>query len=206
MKGTLKTYDQLVELLYSFDKLLLERFGEEFKVTVQAVGGFALMFHGLRVERNLSRDIDSMTELPAKVYGLARTLDPSGWLNDDVSADYGLPEKFKAGLVFVDSPFGFACIKLQVAVLESLMAMKLHAIDNMTRRGYDLNTNPRVQDPLDVKEILRLYGVDNEQGFVREFPGLDCYIEAVYPPDAAAPSGLCASSKVNIFEKYQLFK
>ena len=202
MKETLKTYDQLVELLHSLDNTLFEQFGESFKVTIQAVGGFALMFHGLRVENPLSRDIDSITELPAKVYKIAQDLDSSGWLNDDVSVDYGLSEKFRDNLTFVDSPFKFRCINLQVAVLESLMAMKLYAIDNMTRRGYDRNTNPRIQDSSDVKEILRLYGVKNEQDFVREFPGLDCYAEAVYSSDADDE----AAVKVNIFAKYKLFE
>ncbi|MDR0272555.1 MAG: hypothetical protein LBI27_04475 [Clostridiales bacterium] len=192
MKKLLKTYDELTGLLYSLDEKLAEQFGEDFSVTIQAVGGYALMFHGLRVTRNLSRDIDSMTELPAKVYRIAQDLDSSGWLNDDVSADYGIPEKFKNNLVFVDSMYKFKCINLQIAVLESLMAMKLHAIDNMTQRGYDKNTNPRTQDPSDVKEILRLYGVKNEQDFVKEFPGLDCYIEKKLDE--------------NIFEKYKLFE
>ena len=146
MTSTLKTYDQLVELLYAFDTKLLEQFGEEFKVTIQAVGGFALMFHGF------------------------------------------LPDRFKNNLVFVDSKFKFKCINLQIAVLESLMAMKLHAIDNMTKRGYDRHTNPRIQDPSDVKEILRLYNVKNEQDFVREFPELDCYVTT------------------NIFDEYKLFE
>ena len=201
MKEALKTYDKLVELLHLLDERLSEMYGGNFTVIIQAVGGFALMFHGLRAENPLSKDIDSLTELPSNVYKMAQDLDPSGWLNDDVSVDYGLPEKMKEALVFVDSPHNFKCIKLQVAVLESLMAMKLYAIDNMLRRGYDKHTNPRIQDPADVKEILRLYDIKNEQDFMREFPGLDCYTEEVYPAD-----GDGGSSKVNIFVKYGLFE
>jgi len=202
MKNILKTYDQLVELLHLLDARLLEGYGSQFEVVIQAVGGFALMYHNLRVDSKLSRDVDSIKELPAKVYRLAQEIDGSGWLNDDVSADYGIPKELFDNLVFVDSTFKFKCIRLQVAVLESIMAMKLHAIDNMTRRGYNRHTNPRTQDPKDVKDILHLYNVKNEQDFVREFPGLDCYVEKVYIADDEANTPVY----VNIFEKYELFE
>lgn len=200
----LKTYEQLVELLKTLDKAIETQIGKNFKITVQAVGGFALMFHGLRINNPLSRDIDSMTELPSNVYKLALDIDPSGWLNDHVSVEYGLPKRHRENLVFVDSKIKFSCINLEIAVLESLMAMKLHALDNMTLRGYTKQTNPRTQDASDVKEIFNLYNIKSQEDFVREFPGLDCYLDKKYLPDEEKYKE--KTDKINIFEKYDLIE
>ena len=82
-KQSFKTYDELVELLYLLDKAIERRYPDsEISITIEAVGGFALLYHGLRIEDPKSRDIDLYNELSSWVWKLAYDIDPTNWLND----------------------------------------------------------------------------------------------------------------------------
>lgn len=135
------TIEEFIAALKDLDKELQ---GEH--IVICAVGGFALAWHHVR-ENGLTMDIDTVTEdypdsVIAAIEKVAkkRSLD-KWWLNNDVAADDAefLSESLALKWEIVD--VGLKNITLYVANQESLLVLKLAALEDgwISGRKHDLD-------------------------------------------------------------------
>jgi len=205
-KQVFKTYDDLIELLYILDKRIEQRYpGSDITIKIEAVGGFALLYHGLRIEDPASRDIDLYNELSSWVWKLAYDIDPTNWLNDgpNILVDQ-LSPSVKESMVFQKDTryqFPYDHLQLWIATLESVLGMKLDALRRQAEDGKNLLNIKRTQDPSDVKEILGLFNIHTTERLFDEYPGLKVFDARLYSP----PEYIKTSGAVNIFELFELF-
>ena len=127
-----KTYDELIDLLYSLDKAIEREWPEnELSIRLEVVGGFALLYHGLRINDPLTRDIDLINELSSRIWKIAYNIDSSNWLSDDASSLLiRLHSCVRENLEFVkDTKYRFPNdhIELWIASLDTLMKMKVNS-------------------------------------------------------------------------------
>ncbi|MCL1998797.1 MAG: hypothetical protein FWG65_08525 [Turicibacter sp.] len=171
----LKTYDELAALLHKLDDLLVaEKW--DYVVQLRVIGGFSLLYYDLRVTSPTSNDIDLFDEMSAKLYYFAQQIEDSNWLNDDAySVKQALPARILERVVFVPARLKFRRIELFIAKIESIVALKLYALEKQAARGYTAASNPRIQDLQDLRDIFSHYKIATAADFLREFPGLDCY-------------------------------
>ena len=148
--------DELIEVLHDLDSRLREEV-----IVVRAVGGFALAWRHLR-KNGLTADIDTVTDdYPPAVQsaiadvGKVHGLDP-WWLNNDVAADDAdfLIEQLDLHWELV--PCGFTNIVLYVAETESLLQLKLRALEDSPLSG-------RKRDLEDTIRILVALGVTKDE-------------------------------------------
>lgn len=159
----------LLEALQELDRELA-REGFEDPIRVRAVGGFALLWHGLRQTDSYTVDIDSASDpYPYPVNEAIRQvgerlgLEPQ-WLNTDASggsADEAL-ELWDAAFV-TDTDTGFALIDLQVADIPTLTRAKAIAVDTDAMSG-------RYRDWDDLLELLRRQGISSYREFCATYP------------------------------------
>ena len=136
---------ELISALKALDQVLPE------PIVIRAVGGFALAWHGVR-EKGLTADIDTITDdYPDNVQnaiaavGARYDLGP-WWLNNDAAADDAdfLIEAMDLQWESIDC--NFEKIELYVADLESLLKLKLSAVEDsaLSGRARDLDDTIRV--------------------------------------------------------------
>ena len=205
-KQAFKTYDDLIELLYMLDKRIEQRYpNSDISIKIEAVGGFALLYHGLRIEDPTSRDIDLYNELSSWVWKLAYDIDPTNWLNDgpNILIDQ-LSPSVKESMIFQKDTryhFPYDHLQLWIATIDSVLGMKLDALRRQAEDGKNLLNIMRIQDPSDVKEILNLFNIHSKERLFEEYPGLQIFDARLYIP----PEYIKTSDVVNIFELFELF-
>lgn len=132
---------ELLEVLKELDAKLGEH-----TIEIRAVGDFALSWRGVRNE-GLTADIDTLTnDYPQAVrdiiaeVGVNNGLEP-WWLNNDVAADDAafIDEALDLRWDLVDA--GLSKITLYIASLDSLLALKLSALEDsrLSGRAHDLD-------------------------------------------------------------------
>ncbi|MCI8367421.1 MAG: hypothetical protein HFJ66_07500 [Eggerthellaceae bacterium] len=152
--------DELIQLLRELDNTITT------PIVVRAVGGFALAWHGVRVN-GLTADIDSITDdYPVEVedaiakIGAKHGLGP-WWLNNDAAADE--PDFIIESMDLKWEPVdcGFVHISLFVGDLVSLLKLKLSAVEDSALSG-------RTRDLDDTIGILRALGLTKAE-FKRKY-------------------------------------
>ena len=132
------------EFIASLKDLDRELQGEH--IIIRAVGGFALAWHHIR-ENGLTIDIDTVTDdYPDSVIAaiervaVKRGLD-KWWLNNDVAADDAEFLNESLALKWEIANLGFKNIVLYVADRESLLSLKLAALEDrwLSGRKHDLD-------------------------------------------------------------------
>lgn len=142
--------DELIQLLGELDKAIAT------PITVRAVGGFALAWHGVRAN-GLTADIDSITDdYPAEVASAIEKIGTkhglsSWWLNNDAAADEADFLIESMGLEWEPVECGLEHISLFVGNLESLLKLKLSAVEDSVLSG-------RTRDLDDTIGILKALG------------------------------------------------
>ena len=136
------------------------------RIEIRAVGGFALAWRHVR-ESGLTADIDTLTDdYPENVQatieeiGKKRGLGP-WWLNNDAAAGDARFVDEVMDLKWEKVDAGLANIDLYVADLESLLNLKIAALEDSVLSG-------RARDLEDAVKIALALGYDKE-GFRRRF-------------------------------------
>ena len=181
MTQSVKTYDELVELLYLLDKAIERKYPEsDLKVKLDVVGGFALMYHRLRIANGSSRDIDAANEISAWLWKTAYDIDGSNWLNDHASEVLvKLMPEVRDNMEFVKDcryVFPYDHIELHIASIETLFGMKLNALKIQMDQGFTLGSIERLQDVTDSVEILAALGIRDRSDFIKNFPKLGSFV------------------------------
>lgn len=152
--------DELLDVLHELDEKLPE------PIVIRAVGGFALAWHDIRKE-GLTADVDTLTDdYPERInrviaeVGRKHNLDP-WWLNNDAAADDAEFLIESMGLRWEKADCGFKSITLYVADLESLLKLKLSAVEDSALSG-------RARDLDDTVRLLRALGYERTS-FRRKF-------------------------------------
>lgn len=137
--------DELLEVLHELDERLPET------IVIRAVDGFALAWHDIR-EEGLTAGVDTLTDdYPERInrviaeVGRKHDLDP-WWLNNDAAADDAEFLIESMGLGWEETDCGFRNITLYVADLESLLKLKLSAVEDsaLSGRARDLDDTVRL--------------------------------------------------------------
>ncbi|MBQ9518668.1 MAG: hypothetical protein IJR59_02100, partial [Firmicutes bacterium] len=112
----------------------LEKIGIN-KIEVKAIGGFAMMYYGVR-ENGFTIDIDSLTEkysdnvyCAIKETGIEVGIDDD-WLNTDCSELDGFLGELSKEINWVESKYSFKHIDLKVADIFGLVRSKAKAIND----------------------------------------------------------------------------
>ena len=134
-----------------------ERSGIDFPIEIYAIGGFSLMYYGLRYSG--TEDIDSAKLLQEPVKTLVRDISkekeiPVDWLNDIPASRlfYNL-SSFK----WRDTGWKFDNICLYVVEIEDLLVNKLGVADKVLTQDTDRS---RIRDFDDVEGIIDKLGCD----------------------------------------------
>ena len=152
---------EFLEALHELDREL----GPQ-KIEIRAVGGFALAWRKVR-EKGLTADIDTLTDdYPA---GVQSTIEAVGaklglgpwWLNNDAAAGDARFLNDALGLKWEKVDAGFENIDLYVADLESLLSLKMAALEDSALSG-------RAHDLEDAVRIALAIGYDKDS-FRRKF-------------------------------------
>ena len=213
-----KTYDDLILLLYDLDKAIEKQYPEsEILIKLEVVGGFALMYHGLRIENPISRDIDTLNEISSYIWKLAYDIDQTNWLNDGPNIIlHRLYPSIKEHITFIkDTRYRFPNdhLELWIATLDSILGMKLEAMRQKADQGHSKESNPRDQDISDFKEIIKTFNIASIKQFINEYPHFQIYLKEKYietekriTADELKKAQTDNSiRKINIFEKFRLF-
>lgn len=165
-----KTSDELLEALRELD---LELGSRGLSIEIRAMGGFALLVHGIRKgHRAYTADIDTVTpNYPAQVQSLiakvgARLgLDPD-WLNnynvmDDAEHVEMLIQAEWEPMVLAGAPL--RAIKLSVASMATLTRAKRLAAEDAQLSG-------RAQDAPDLVELVARQGITSINQYDARFP------------------------------------
>lgn len=168
------TIKDLREALYRLDRYL-ERYSPGETVSIRAVGGFALMFHGLR-RNGVTADIDTIT--PSYSHGVYKAIEAvatelnlaSDWLNNDAvfSFEDVVTEDdvafFDAELeaLYVDSGWNYRHIQLDIADIDTLIKAKSMAVR-------DIDTGRSDVDLRDLVDLLDKRGIHSLSEFKKTF-------------------------------------
>ena len=177
-----KTYTDLVELLYKLDKRIEREYpNEHITYRMDVIGGFALLYHGFRVSVPLTRDIDLINEMSARLWRISQEVDNTNWLNDHANEIlFSMDKDIKNALKFTKDEkyrFPYNHIDLYIAPIDTLIATKLYSLVNQAGQGITLDSLTRCNDRLDLIEIFRLYNICNEIDFKLHYPDLSDYID-----------------------------
>lgn len=144
--------EELLGLIWELDDEIDE------PIVIRAVGGFALAWRGVRTE-GLTADIDSITDdySPSVSDAIARIGNKHGldqwWLNNDAAADDASFLIESMGLKWETVDIGFKNITLCVADLDSLLKLKLSAVEDSMLSG-------RTRDLDDAIHVLKALEFD----------------------------------------------
>lgn len=165
-----KTAAQLDEALALLDHELAGlKMGQPMKI--RAIGGYALMKHGIRAEeRAFTLDIDTVTkdydaQIKQAIVTVAQQLDlDHDWINNDNVLDND-PAHVEAMIQaeWVPQVTGFAHIDMAIASVPTLTRAKIIAANDAEFSG-------RAQDMPDLRELLKHQGIDSVEKFLREYP------------------------------------
>lgn len=187
-----KTADELDEALRLLDHELAGLKLEE-PLQVRAIGGYALLKHGVRKgDRAFTMDIDTVTRdygmaVERAVRKVAEQLDlEPNWLNNDNVLDNDtehIEELFKAE--WLPQAMGLRNIAVSIASIETLTRAKISATD-------DSEFNGRDQDAADLKDLIEFQGITTQTQFQKlypdpfgEFPEAARVVRAHFSPNAA---------------------
>lgn len=164
---------QLDAALEAFDRKL-QALEPDAPVVLRAIGGFALMKHGIRAPaRAFTVDIDTVTrdfapEVTQAIHEVAEELGlDRDWINNDSVID-------EDSLEFVESMYQaewipdifdtrYECIDLRLATVPTLTRAKIIAADTAEFSG-------RTQDLPDLFELLRFQGIESYAEFAARYP------------------------------------
>lgn len=144
--------DELLSLIKELDEEIDE------PIVIRAVGGFALAWRGVRTE-GLTADIDSVTDdySPSVSAAIAAVGERHGldqwWLNNDAAADDADFLIESMGLKWETVEIGLKNITLCIADNDSLLMLKLSAIEDSALSG-------RTRDLDDAIRLLKTAGFD----------------------------------------------
>ena len=142
--------------------LLLDRKLQEMDakpIQIRAIGGFALMFHGLRQEEQ-TIDIDSLTKaFPQPVLDAIKSIGKEleideDWLNTDCATLHGFMKELAPKIHWLDADYPLAKINLKVADPLGLARSKAKAV-------HDGGLVPRGTDKEDIIRILLSFGIED---------------------------------------------
>ena len=169
------TLDDFINALLRLDARLKALNADVLKVRV--IGGFAMMFHGVR-EEGLTIDIDSLT--PAFDQSVLDEIKAVGnelglyddWLNTDCATLDGFLNDLAPQITWLDTDYPLERIDLKVADLEGLARSKAKAV-------HDGGLVPRSADKKDLLSLLNTMGVSD----LRSLESSDSlsYIRTDYP-------------------------
>ncbi len=131
------------------------------RIKIRAIGGFAMMYQGIR-KNGYTIDIDSLTfEFDDKVCELIKEVGAelgleNDWLNTDCSMLDGFLDELAPVIIWEDTKYEFNNIDLKVADIWGLIESKAKAI-------HDGGLVPRSTDKKDLLALLRyidIYSVE----------------------------------------------
>lgn len=129
------------------------------KITVYAIGGFAMLYLGVK-EHGFTIDIDTLTEKydddvlnAIKEVGIEMELDDE-WLNNDCASLDGFMSELKNEINWEKSKYRFKNIDLYVADYLGLIRAKSKAV-------HDGGLVPRKTDKKDLLLLLKLQSINN---------------------------------------------
>ena len=171
-------YDDFLEALDVFDRTLSEQ-GYEGSVPIHAIGGFALMAHGLRKDGDTA-DIDTVTPTldPAAAQAAAKVAEvlnfPEDWLNNDnvyAEGDTVTQEDVDAAEVlicanFEPSDLTYDHIDLKIADLDTLARCKALAV-------CDASPVRLQKDAMDLCDVFTALEVNDLESARERFPWID---------------------------------
>lgn len=171
-------YDDFLEALDVFDRTLTEQ-GYEGSVPIHAIGGFALMAHGLRKDGDTA-DIDTVTPTldPAAARAAAKVAEilnfPNDWLNNDnvyAEGDTVTQEDVDAAEVlicanFEPSDLTYDHIDLKIADLDTLARCKALAV-------CDASPVRLQKDAMDLCDVFTALDITDLESARDRFPWID---------------------------------
>lgn len=147
----------------AFEKLNDILRNKHLNIEVKAIGGYAMLYRGLRAY-GYTMDADTVTpdypeEVNEIIKTVARELDlDEDWLNNDA---YKLPEvKGIINLLSWEEIVSYSNIKMFLADLDSLLLLKVRAIDGG-------GAIPRSTDKSDLLNILKFMGINNVESVIK---------------------------------------
>ncbi|WP_394941190.1 hypothetical protein [Psychromicrobium sp. YIM B11713] len=166
-----KSGDELDVALLLLDQEL-EKLCLEKPIQVRAIGGYALMKHGVRTgERAYTVDIDTLTrdyssavQRAIEIVAEKAGLEPD-WLNNDNLGDAEDPELVEAqyDAKWIPQGTGLRNIALSIATVPTLTRAKIIAADTAEFSG-------RTQDLPDLLDLLRHQGITSTAQFATKYP------------------------------------
>jgi hypothetical protein len=168
--GNRKTSVELDDALRLLDHEL-DGLGLDTPLQVRAIGGYALMKHGVREgERAFTVDIDTVTkDYSAAVVEAIKTVAERASLDADWLNNYNVmdndPEQVEdmIGAEWLPQPLGLRNIAVSIATVETLTRAKIIAVDNVEFSG-------REQDAPDLQDLLAHQGITNAKQFAAKYP------------------------------------
>lgn len=168
--GNRKTVDELDAALHLLDHEL-EGLKLETPLRVRAIGGYALLKHGVRSEeRALTVDIDSVTKrYSAAVEAAIATVAERAGLDSDWLNNYGVmdndPDTVEEMIDAEWTPqaMDLRNIAVDVATIETLTRSKIIAVDTALESGRD-------QDEPDLVSLLQHQNITSMQQFSAKYP------------------------------------
>lgn len=152
--STLKDFEKALSRL---DELLKER--NYPSIEIKALGGFAMMYYGVR-EQGYTVDIDSLTSeyddnVLELIVEVGNELDlEDDWLNTDCAMLEGAMSKLASQIKWVNSQYHYERINLLIADEIGLLRSKAKAV-------HDGGLVPRITDKKDLVDLLKIMNVEN---------------------------------------------
>lgn len=165
-----KSVTELDEALRLLDHEL-EQLKLDAPLQIRAIGGYALMKHGVRTgDRAYTVDIDTVTkDYSAAVMRAIQTVASRAGLAEDWLNNYNVmdndPEQVEnmIGAEWVPQPMGLRNIAVEIATIETLTRSKIVAVDGAEFSG-------REQDAPDLLDLMKYQGIANARQFAAKYP------------------------------------
>lgn len=167
-----KSYDEFREALTSLDAELQSLNLPE-PVRVNAVGGFALLFHELR-DDGYTVDIDTVTpdyppEVRQAINRVAEDLElEQDWINNEVAGSDPEHVANMLDAVYLRQDFGLKNVELHIASIPTLTRAKAYAVS-------DSHLSNRSRDWDDLLSLLEVQGIDSIGAFEAQFPEVEAW-------------------------------
>lgn len=166
--GTARDHPGFLEAFQELDDELAAQGIDEI-VRVRAIGGFALLDHGLRGPDGYTVDVDTLTDTyPGPVRDAIRTVGDrlgleAAWLNNDAVCDSAELALETLDAVFIARDFGYRNIRVEVADIPTLTRSKAIAVDTDMESG-------RTRDWGDLLELLYRQNIRSYAEFCAAYP------------------------------------
>ena len=151
MQGNLRKFERALTHLNNLLQI------NDIKIDIFAIGGFALMCHGVRGEE-LTEDIDSLLshsysdDVIKLIADTGREVGlDDDWLNTQWSEINHFDDSIYKDIIFVESAYNFSNISVKICTLESLLKMKIMQVEEVM--AYD---DLPLQDVLYIMSELNL--------------------------------------------------